>query len=433
VQSLSSLRREVPAGLHRTSTQTFPMRSGQLSQTLVASGGAAAFVRPGGAAPAAPSDLTNASDDLALAPEHILLTALDAADLAARHDSTLGGIRCHIIEFGLEGARVRLAIDAGTWLPERVLLVRAFPSLVYWAMWGDVRIETTWSSWALETRGIWYPRQRTVTFNGEPFREYAVTALELGAPAPADSFAIPDSTRVQFVAASAPLRPSPDPPLTPLPISDGIVLMQGGYQATLVRQRAGVVVLEAPESEAKSRAVLAEADRLFPGRPVTSVVTTSPLWMHIAGLREYARRGIPIYALDVNEPLVRRLLASPHSLERDTGSQPRVPVRLRPVHDAAVLGDGDNRMVLIPALGIHASAMMLVYWPARRLLYASDMTIPPTFEPIFTAAYSAELKQTIDRLHLSVDRVFALHLSPFAWPPRGADAPRESRQSESRK
>jgi hypothetical protein len=163
------------------------------------------------------------------------------------------------------------------------------------------------------------------------------------------------------------------------------VLMQGVYQATLVREPRGVVVIEGPESDAKSRAVLAQAGRLFPGQPVLWVVSTSPLWMHIGGLREYARRRVPIYALDANASLVRQLLAAPHRLSPDSAPMPLHP---------------------------------LVYWPAKRLLYASDLVIPPAFEPTFTAAYEADVRRVLGRLEVPVSTVFALHLPPFPWPPR---------------
>jgi len=46
--------------------------------------------------------------------------------------------------------------------------------------------------------------------------------------------------------------------------------------------------------------------------------------MHIGGLREYAARGIPIYALDVNVPVVRSLLSAPHAQVPDSLAKVRV-------------------------------------------------------------------------------------------------------------
>jgi hypothetical protein len=283
-------------------------------------------------------------------------------------------------------------------------------------MWGDIRFMTTWSAWSLEPSGIWYPRQRTVTFNGAAFREYVVTALAVDVAVSADSIAVPDSVRAAFAtrvgSESAALASAK---LTPVEIGDGVVLYQGGYQAAAVRQSDGIVIIEGPESNAKTRAVLADLATRWPGTRVKSVVSTSPMWMHIGGLREYAARGIPIYALDVNVPVVRALLASPHRQVTDSLSRAgRAPI-IRSVGAKLVIGSGPNRIELRPARAQHASSMMLVWFPASRLLYASDVIVPDAFEPVFARAYAEDLVRIVRREGLAVDRVFAEHLPAAPW------------------
>jgi glyoxylase-like metal-dependent hydrolase (beta-lactamase superfamily II) len=416
VQRLATLRRAEPAGVRATTDQLFPMRPEHFAQTTVATANAAAVVRGGTMAAGAVSDLEGALGDYALAPERVLLTALAAPTARAEHDTTIAGTRYHIVSFAMPGAQGRayLAINARTSFPDRVRLERAYPALVYWAMWGRISIETVWSSWSLDANGVWYPRQRTLTFNGAPFREYSVTALDLAAAAPADSFAIPDSLAAHYAAAAS--APPRTPQLTPVTLADGITLFQGGYQAAIVREPAGVIVIEAPESDAKSRAVLQECERLYPGVPVSAVVSTSPAWMHIGGLPEYARRRIPIYALDMDGAEIQELLAAPRA---DGNGAALQRARVIPVSESLTLGSGQNRMQLIPARGIHAAAMMLVYWPAHQLLYASDVVIPPAFEPVFTSAYDADLRRILDRLQLPVTTMYSLHLPPSAWHPNG--------------
>jgi len=362
-------------------------------------------------------DRRAASEELALAPHRILLTALESSGLHLDADTTLSTGHYHRVSFPLDSGYVQLFVDATTWFPARVRFAREYSDLVFWAMWGRVTMETVWTSWSLEPTGIWYPRQRDVSFNGHPFHAYIVTRLDL-APAAVDSFAIPDSVTLRFTReAGAPRGPPPE--LRPVTLADGIVLFQGGYQSALVRVPSGVVVIEAPESDAKSRAVLAQANRLFPHVPIAAVVSTSPQWMHIGGLVEYARRGIPIYVLDVNGPEVRTLLTAPR--QRPLPASALTP-RLTLIRRRTVLGSGDNRMELLPARGTHGVAMLFVYWPAHRLLYASDMTIPPSFEPTFTAAYEAELHRVVDRLRLSVLTVYSLHLAPTPWAPSADSA-----------
>jgi hypothetical protein len=394
VESITSLRRESPAGLRQTMSGNGAARTGGFSFTLVASDSAVNT--------ASLFDRQTSDEALALSPERVLLTALDAQDLHARPDSTIDGIRHHIVEFHWADGVVRLAIDASNNFPSYMALTRAYPTARFWQMWGDLRLVTHWSEWSFEPSGVWYPRVRSESLNGQPLRDFLVTSLDLAATAPADSFAIADSLRT--------IRPIPDPTLHPVTIADGIVLFQGYYQSALVREPKGIIVLEASESDAKARAVIAQAATLFPGVPIVGVISTSSAWSQFGGLREYAARGVPIYTLDVNASRVRDLLAAPFHSHPDSLARTPRAATLRIVHDSLTVG----RMKLIAAPGPRGSGTMLVYFPDNKLLYASDLILPQVFEPNFYTAGAEELKRSIARLGIPVEKVFAFHVSPQA-------------------
>jgi hypothetical protein len=92
----------------------------------------------------------------------------------------------------------------------------------------------------------------------------------------------------------------------------------------------------------------------------------------------------------------------------------RAPI-LRSVGATLVIGSGSNQIELRPARAQHASSMMLVWFPALRLLYASDVIVPDAFEPVFARAYAEELVRIVRRERLAVDRVFAEHLPAVPW------------------
>jgi len=408
-ETITTLRRMAPVGLRVTTMTRFAMANQSFTQTIVASD---SVVSRGGLAAATGFDAAVASEVLALAPDRILLTALAAPDLTALRDSVIDGVPHHVVAFHWADARVRLAIDAATGFPDAVWLVRAYPTFVFWSLWGDITFSTRWSGWTLEANGVWYPRQRLVTFNGEPWRRFLVTEIDVAPAAPPDSFAIADSVRPQFATMShgAPTT-MPQPTLTPVTLADGVVLFAGYYQSALIREPDGIVVLDASQSNAKSRAVLAQAARLFPGIPIAGVVTTASAWMQIGGVREYVSRGIPIYALDVNAARVRAVIAAPYATHPDSLARAPRAASLRVIHAPVTLGTGVNEIRLLPA----ASGDLLVYWPARRWLYASDMIVPPAFEPNYNAARAETLRRTITALGIPVDSVFAFHLPLAAW------------------
>jgi hypothetical protein len=408
-ETITTLRRMAPVGLRVTTMTRFAMANQSFTQMIVASD---SVVSRRGLAAASGFDAAVASEVLALAPDRILLTALAAPDLTALRDSVIDGVPHHVVAFHWADARVRLAIDAATGFPDAVWLVRAYPTFVFWSLWGDITFSTRWSGWTLEANGVWYPRQRLVTFNGEPWRRFLVTEIDVAPAAPADSFAIADSVRPQFATMShgAPAT-MPQPTLTPVTLADGVVLFAGYYQSALIREPDGIIVLDASQSNATSRAVLAQAASLFPGIPIAGVITTASAWMQIGGVREYVSRGIPIYALDVNTARVRAVIAAPYATHPD--SLARVPraASLRVVHTPVTLGTGANEIRLLPV----ASGDLLVYWPARRWLYASDMIVPAAFEPNYNAARAETLRRTITALGIPVDSVFAFHLPLAAW------------------
>lgn len=390
--------------------------------TRLLSGGAVAYARGGRMGPGRTADARELADRLDLAPERVLLTALAAPDLAASRDTTLQGVAQHAVRFTYRGARVRLFLSAQSAIPTAVETTQGRPEDGYFAVWGDVTRRTYLSMWTLEPGGLRYPHQWDVEWRGLPAESFTVLALDLAPAVADDSFAITPEVRQAYArAASAgpraaalgeiPGRPKRDP----VEVAPGVVVLPGMWYTTLVRQEDGIVVIEAPISSEYSAQVLAEAARRFPGVPVKAVVSTSDAWPHVGGVREYVARGIPVYTLDLDRPLLERLAAAPFTLAPDRLARvPRRP-QIRVVSRKTVIGTGANRIELYPARGEEAERMMLAYLPGRRVLYASDLLQRMPDGTFFFAEYPYELAETVRRERLDVQTVSAMHMSPIPW------------------
>ena len=386
--------------------------------TTITSGGVAtSYTSVGQPAPfrSLPAD----DEWLALSPERVLLTALGATDLRAEAETTLQGVPHHVVAFSWQDESVRIFLNANTSLPTAVETVRAYPYDRFWGVWGDVRTRTYLSLWTLEPGGIHYPRQWDTERNGQPYRSFAVTELNFNPAVPADSFTVPDNVR-QFFAARKPItteeRPLGRPDMPAQEIAPNIVQIPGSWNITLVRQPDGVVIVEAPISSGYSAKVIAEAGRRFPNVPVKAVVSTSDAWPHIGGVREYVARGIPVYALDLNRPLLERLVAAPHrSVPDSLARAPRRPI-FRLVARKTTVGAGVNRLELYPVGTETGERMIMVYLPGHRLLYASDLVQGPVQGGSFLMPqYLSELSDAVKRERLMVDTVFAMHTGPTPW------------------
>ncbi len=146
------------------------------------------------------------------------------------------------------------------------------------------------------------------------------------------------------------------------------------------------------------------------------MLTTSDAWPHAAGVREAVARHLPIYALDLNRPLLQRLVAAPHRIHPDDlQRQPAAP-QWHTVAGRTVIGTGAQRIELYPLRGADTGRQYMVYFPATRLLYASDtLVLDPKSGALYQPELMAEVAQAVDRAHLDVRTVFAMHQGPTPW------------------
>src|SRR5262249_18496705 len=143
-------------------------------------------------------------------------------------------------------------------------------------------------------------------------------------------FAISEEVKKDFLARK---RKTEDVPLgrgsSPAQeVAPGVELISGLWNVEEIRQSDGIGILEGPISSGYSKRVIEDARKRFPGLPIKAVISTSDAWPHIGGLREYAAEGIPVYALDLNRPILERLLSAHHHLEPDTLAAQVRPPRL---------------------------------------------------------------------------------------------------------
>jgi hypothetical protein len=245
--------------------------------------------------------------------------------------------------------------------------------------------------------------------------------MTVDAPVADALFAIPDDVRAAFEAA----RNTPTGMASlkldasrAVPIADWLVQMPGGFNVAFVRQPDGIVVIEATTTAGYSQMVVAAAEARFPGVPIKAVVTTSDAWPHIGGVREYVARGTPIVALDLNVPILERLIGAPHTRSPDALSRaPRTAV-LRPVSTRTTLGSGPTRMELIPVRGESGERMMVIWFPEINTLYSSDLIQRgrPGSTEFFMPAMLLEVETAARREGLTgITQVFGMHLPPTPW------------------
>ena len=367
-------------------------------------------------APGRPSDVLDMTETFALAPERLLFTARAAADLRTMPDEVQHSVSQRVLAFTWNGKRLRLFLNRWTHLPSMLEVVHDDAS----GVWGDVVEHRWYSFWSLEKGGLLYPRQITSEINGLPNADSTVETLTIDEPLDEAKFAIPTDTRTAYQAAPARAAGIANLRLDAskaVVVKDWIVQLPGSFNVMLVRQPDGVVVIEATTSGTYSQDVLQAAESRFPGVPVKAVVTTSDAWPHIGGIREYVARGIPVYALDLNVPILTRLTSAAHTLAPDTlQRQPKPPI-VRPVSARTVIGSGENRVELAPVHGDNGERMMIAWLPGAHLLYTSDLVQHKRAGPgFFAPEMLVELEAAVSREHIEgIEQAIGMHLAPMPW------------------
>src|SRR5262245_55546685 len=99
--------------------------------------------------PTSMAQVQDAEEWLALSPERVLLTALNASDLRSLPDTILQNVPHHVVAFTWKDAPVRLFLNANTSLPTAIELARPLPYDMFWSVWGNFTSRTYFSFWTL--------------------------------------------------------------------------------------------------------------------------------------------------------------------------------------------------------------------------------------------------------------------------------------------
>ena len=208
----------------------------------------------------------------------------------------------------------------------------------------------------------------------------------------------------------------------------------------LVEFRDYVAVVEAPQNEERSLAVIAEVGRLVPDKPIQYVVNTHHHFDHAGGLRTYLSQGTTIVTHESNKQYYLDILfhPAPRTLQPDRMSRynPMYWISRRPAPIETVDGDvrrtgkyvvtdgeqileiiriqdmayelGDNSL----RQGIHSEDMLIAYLPKERILINADLYSPPAPDrpaPAVPTPGMRTLYENIRKLRLDVERHAPIH------------------------
>ena len=297
-----------------------------------------------------------------------------------------------------DGRAFTLAIDSATKLPSRVTTPANNVNL------GDVQVSTTFGDYE-SVGGIQLPRR--LTTRTDEFTTAEVRVATQAVDSNVGDLAAPSQ------AASAPVPVAPPPTVSVEEVSPGIWQLAGGsHRSVLVEFADRLVLIEAPQNDARALAVIARARELRPGKPLTHVVNTHHHFDHSGGIRAAVSEGLKVITHQGNAKFFEEIVSRPHTLVPDALSKNPKPLTLEWVGDEKVVTDGTMTMNLYPVTGEHTNTMLMAYFPRERLLVEADLYEPDEAIHMFAARFLEELKKR----SLRIDRIVSLHSSgvPYA-------------------
>ena len=306
-----------------------------------------------------------------------------------------------------DGREFTLAVDASTKLPTRVLTPANNANL------GDVLISTTFANYQA-VDGVQLPTR--LTTKTDDFTTADLRVRKQALDVDASDLAAPSAA----VSASPPV---PQPPkVTVEEVSRGVWLLAGGsHHSALVEFSDHLMLIDAPQNDARTLAVIAKARELRPDKPLTHVVNSHHHFDHSGGIRAAVAEGLTVITHQGNAAFIEEVVKRPHTRVPDALSKNPRPLKMETVTGAKVITDGTMTVHLYDAPSEHSETMLMAYLPRERAVIVIDLYEPGEAVHMFAAKFLEDLKKR----NLRIDRMVPLHgkIVPYSQLVKDAGGP----------
>jgi glyoxylase-like metal-dependent hydrolase (beta-lactamase superfamily II) len=298
-----------------------------------------------------------------------------------------------------EGLTFTLALDATTNRPTRIVSMVDHPNL------GDVAVETTFADYQTVNNLTLPTHQMTTT---DRVMTMDLTFSKQTVDADAGDLAAPAA------AASAALPPAvPAVSVTSEEIAPGVWFLAGQSHHSVALEFADhILLVEAPQSEARTLGVIEKARTLRPGKPVTAVVNTHHHFDHSAGIRAAVSEGLEVVTHQGNAAFYQNAVGRAHTIVPDALAKNPKPFTSQTIAQELTLKDAMRTIEIyhVP-MNAHSDTMLAVYLPKERMLIEADLYTPAAA----VNAFASRLIDFVTERKLKVDKVVPIHGGIGPW------------------
>lgn len=312
-----------------------------------------------------------------------------------------GGVQGNKIAFGIPGRfRATATLDAAN-LVESVDAVLTSPVL------GDMAVQVSYADYR-DFGGVKFPTKIRQSYGGFPAFELNVTEVKPNGPA---DIKVPDSVR---------LAGSPYTRVQSQKAADGVWYLTGGsHHSVVIEMNDHLIVAEGPLNEDRALAVIGEARKLVPGKPIKYLIVSHHHFDHSGGVRAFAGEGATIIVQDAGKAYFEKIVAAPATVGPDHLARSGRKATVEGVRDRRELSDGTRTVELRHIAGTqHADDMLMVYLPKEKFLIQADAYTPPApnVAPMSPPSpFTVNLMENVTKQTLAVEQILPLHgrMVPF--------------------
>ncbi|HYR43696.1 MAG TPA: MBL fold metallo-hydrolase [Terriglobia bacterium] len=197
-------------------------------------------------------------------------------------------------------------------------------------------------------------------------------------------------------------------------LADGVYRINGAYNAMAIEFKDHIVLWEGgPQSDARSQAIIAEARKVIPNKPIRYSILSHHHFDHSSGLPALVAEGVTIITHDLNKAFLEKALNAPRTLAPDAMSKSGKKPKIETVTEKRVLQDETRTVEIHHVVGLpHADGMLMVYLPKEKILAYADMfNLPPANDPVPNPPVVGTMVflDNIERLKLQPEKLLSVH------------------------
>jgi glyoxylase-like metal-dependent hydrolase (beta-lactamase superfamily II) len=262
---------------------------------------------------------------------------------------------------------------------------------------GDIAFEAVFRDYK-DFAGIKFPAHILQRNGGYPVLDMTIMDVK---PNVSASFDVPANIRQAQQAAEA---------IVPEKIAEGVWGFPGGARSVAIEFRDHIVVVEGPESEARSIAVMDAIKKAIPSKPIRYLINTHSHFDHTGGIRTYAAEGATIITWSGNVPYYEQLAENPRTISPDRLTRSGKRPKFEGLVGSRTLTDGSLELLIYHYPNSHNAGLLMVYLPKEKILIEADSyTPPPANEAPGGLSFLVQFYDSVQRLSLDIEQVVPIH------------------------